>query len=486
MKLSVIMKKTIFNVFAYKCVLIIFLIPTLLVPAVSFNYKLLFVMLAWGAVLCLYDLMREHKFMHASGMIWLIGFLISFLIAVLLNFKNNFGGNLSIFGYTVIALVLLYPDHTKSDQNRILHELFILNSIFISITAMLSTISLYMFACKFSEIVMIDGRKFVIGWHSNRLYGLYKNMGYMTSAIGLALIMMQFTVMRARSDSNRWYKAFLIYTAIVNFCSMCMENATGAFISLAVYIALLGFFISMRRLSTRNWRQGRVIVASVAIMLLLVALFFGSISASRTVLSYVPGMYDLLSSDVVEGSPDTPIKDIVQEEIDREIPDNYGALTGRPKIWKFGIEQFLEKPLFGYGANSHSNSKVLEAGLAHFHNLVIQSLVSVGIIGSIFIATFFIRRLLILLIAVWKRVSEQSAYIPVCISLISLMGMFMINSMSEVTVLFQARFSMFLFWIMLGYLTTLLGYEKRSEDKLMEKASDSVNAMLIKANKNAK
>ena len=45
----------IFNVFYYKVALMFFLIPTLLVYCVSFNYKLLFVMLGWGALICAYD-----------------------------------------------------------------------------------------------------------------------------------------------------------------------------------------------------------------------------------------------------------------------------------------------------------------------------------------------------------------------------------------------------------------------------------------------
>ena len=52
----------IFNVFYYKVALMFFLIPTLLVYCVSFNYKLLFFMMGWGALVCVYDLLVRRNF----------------------------------------------------------------------------------------------------------------------------------------------------------------------------------------------------------------------------------------------------------------------------------------------------------------------------------------------------------------------------------------------------------------------------------------
>jgi O-antigen ligase len=146
----------------------------------------------------------------------------------------------------------------------------------------------------------------------------------------------------------------------------------------------------------------------------------------------------------------------------------------------------LKKPLFGYGANSHSQYKIVDTGLVHFHNLIVQSLVSVGLIGSVFIAIFLIKRLVISLIAVFKKIADDDLYLPICVSVISLLFMFLINSMAEVTILFQARFSMFIFWIMLGYLTALLGTQKKKEDPILEKAADCIDERFLKAGKNAK
>lgn len=488
MKVFSQLKSLFLNVFLYKCVLLIFLIPTILSPAASFNYQLLFVMLGWGAVLCLYDLLTKRKFLRAPGAIWLIVFLVFFCISVVLNFRRNFSGNIALFGYTVIALLLLYPDNTHADKKMVVRELYTLNNIFITMTAILSTISFCMFVCKYSDITTFDGRKFIVGWYKSRLYGLYKNMCYMTSAIGIALIVIQFTIIRVRGGCRMWYRAFLIFTFVINFFSMCMENAKGAFISLAVFAATFAFFGVMRYLRMKNWQRVKSAITSTAAMLLAAVLVIGAIYGLRPVLAYVPSIYEAAtaepSDDVVQTKPDKDV--IVQENVDRDVPENYGALTGRPKIWKFGIEEFRKQPLFGYGPNSHMHYKVLETGLSHFHNIVIQSLVSVGLLGSIWIAIFLIKRILILLASVWKRIAEDNVYMPVCVGLLSLLFMFLINSMSEVTILYQARFTMFLFWMMLGYLTTLLDFEKRKEDTAAEKAADYLDKKLTKANINEK
>ena len=44
------------------------------------------------------------------------------------------------------------------------------------------------------------------------------------------------------------YIAFLSYTFVVNLFSMCMENAKGAFLSLAAFVAIGAFFIVLRKM----------------------------------------------------------------------------------------------------------------------------------------------------------------------------------------------------------------------------------------------
>lgn len=469
MKTLGLIKNAVFNVFYYKIALVIFLFPTILVPCITFDYKLLFIMMGWGAIVCLYDLITSRNFLKAKGMIWLIPFLIIFLISVLLNFKTAFNLNVSSWAYSVISLLLLYPNNNKSKEAAA-NELFVLNNIFIGVTTLLSTISLGMFVVGYYRAVEFGELIYDIGWNSykHRLFGLFSNTGYMITSIALAIIVIQSAVTLAKSKKIKgWYKAFLIYSAVVDFICAALENAKGAFISLAAFIIVFTFFAVSSLLKNKkslNSIKNSVISLICAICAALV--FVGTIYVVRPVLSYVPGVY---ASIVGSEKEDTP-EDIEAIEMDRDIPEQYGFLTGRTIIWKFGIEEFAKKPIFGYGPQSHREYKVLDIGLRHFHNVIVQSLVSVGIAGSVFVVGFFFTFLWFMIKSLIRLYKNNDKYFYVYLAICSLIIMFIVNSMAEVTILFLPRISMFLFWIYMGYANVFAEAKQGNfEHKLLSK-----------------
>lgn len=477
----------IFNVFYYKVALMFFLIPTLLVYCVSFSYKPMFVMMGWGALVCVYDLFVRRNFVKARGMLWLIGFLGVFALSVILNFRVDFSLNFSSWAYSVIALFLLYPDCAIKDKDIAIKELCVINNIFIGMTTIFSTVSLGMFICLYGERIAFGDQLYPVGWDSNRLFGVYSNTGYMITAIALAVIVMQvFVLKRKNGKISKPYKAFLIYTAIVDFCSMCMENAKAAFISLAGFVAALIFFITLRKMMEKGKKTVRAYFVSALSSILAVALMFGMIYAIRPVLSYMPGVYHQLGGHYYneefkgedEGDPQGELNGV---EIDRDIHASYGFLTGRTVIWKFGLEQFKAKPIFGYGPQSHRAYSPVDGNLRHFHNLIVHTLVSVGAVGSVLIFAFFIIVFTYLLKKLLQKGKTGDENYFVSVAIFALLVMLGINSMAEVTILFIARFAMFLFWMLLGYNLTLVNDgEKAKGTKILEGINDKINNILKK------
>lgn len=452
--------KALTNVFVYKVVLMFFMIPTLLVQAVTFNYKLLFVMLFWGAALCLYDLFTKRIFLKAQGMLWLALFLISFAISVVLNIKTAPNLNVATFGYTVIMLILLYPNHIGKEKQRVLREVSVINYIFIAMTAILSTVSFVMYAISYVRLVSYGDQTYVIGWGQNRLFGLYWNTGFMITAIGLALLAIQVVILKSQHKKIRvWMKVFFAYTAVLNFVCMCLENAKGAYISLAVFVAVLAFYLAGRFLARHNFKVVMNTLLSMLAALLAALAVFGAVKIARPALAYIPGVYKLMESE-----NQIQEKEIEKQEIERNIPEGYGALTGRPKIWKFGLEQFAQKPIFGYGPNSHREYHVVDTGLRHFHNFFIQSLVSVGIVGSAFIFIYLFKTFFKGFVLLFKQRLENNAYIFAAWAFFALFCMFLVNSLAEVTILYMMRFSSVLFWIYLGYFQILLDDRLKGKD----------------------
>ena len=477
----------IFNVFYYKVALMFFLIPTLLVYCVSFNYKLLFFMMGWGALVCVYDLLVRRNFEKARGMIWLIGFLVTFALSVVLNFKTGLTLNISSWAYTAIALFVLYPDSAIKDKNTVLKELSVINNIFIGMTTIFSTISLGMYVCLYGEIVKFGDQEYSIGWTHNRLFGVYANTGYMITAIGLAIILIQIAVVKAKDGKlKKLYIAFLAYTAFVNFCSMCMENAKGAFFSLAGFFAIGAFFIALRKMLKKGKKVILSGAVSVVAAVLAVGIMFGVIYSARPLLSYVPSLYhqaggSYYGEEKEETPDDEKDGELESIEIDRNLDESYGFFTGRTIIWKFGLRQFADKLLFGYGPQSHREYFVVDNYLRHFHNLIVQTLVSVGSIGSIFIFGFFLLTFVFILKKLFKKAKDGDDNYYVAVLLFAFLGMLLVNSMAEVTILFITRFAMFMFWMFLGYCLSLVSDgEKSKGTELLEGISNKVNQIFKK------
>lgn len=487
MKISEKVKNSI--VFYYKAALLIFLIPTLLVPCVSYSYKLMFVMLGAGALLLLYDLFTKRKFLKARGMFWLICFMVIFAVSVVLNYKTGLNLNAASWGYTAIALLLLYPDSFDKTKDRSLFELSVLNNIFIAMTTVLSTISIGMFICLYHREVIFGDQKYAIGWSQNRLFGLYSNTGYMITALALAITVLQIVITKTRGKKISFlYGFFLVYTSVFNFMSMCMENAKGAFISLFAFVFVAVMFSAAKKIyEKKNISAVKSSLAGALAAALSVAILFGAITVARKGFSYLPNVYRSLGGEFYNESntdiPDDNTNDDGEKlegvEIDRNIDESYGFFTGRTVIWKFGLEQFKEKPIFGYGPQSHRDHFIVDNYLRHFHNLIIQIIVSVGAVGSVFIFAFFALIVIYLLKNIFLHIKKEDKYYYVFTALLAVLAMLAVNSMAEVTILFITRFSMFIFWMYLGYIQVFADDSKKLKTDLITEKIDLLIANIF-------
>ena len=69
------------------------------------------------------------------------------------------------------------------------------------------------------------------------------------------------------------------------------------------------------------------------------------------------------------------------------------TLTGRSFIWEFTLNQIAEAPILGHGHNSAEPiflERFLYFTVTHAHNLILQSLFSVGMVGTLFLVTILV------------------------------------------------------------------------------------------------
>jgi O-antigen ligase len=72
------------------------------------------------------------------------------------------------------------------------------------------------------------------------------------------------------------------------------------------------------------------------------------------------------------------------------------TLTGRSFIWEFTLNQIAEAPILGHGHNSAEPiflERFLYFTVTHAHNLILQSLFSVGMVGTLFLVTILVIQL---------------------------------------------------------------------------------------------
>jgi len=72
------------------------------------------------------------------------------------------------------------------------------------------------------------------------------------------------------------------------------------------------------------------------------------------------------------------------------------TLTGRSVIWDFALHQIAEAPILGHGHNSSETiflERFLYFTVTHAHNLILQSLFSVGMAGTLFLVTILVIQL---------------------------------------------------------------------------------------------
>jgi O-antigen ligase len=72
------------------------------------------------------------------------------------------------------------------------------------------------------------------------------------------------------------------------------------------------------------------------------------------------------------------------------------TLTGRSSIWDFTLQQIAEAPILGHGHNSAETiflERFLFFTVTHAHNLILQSLFSVGMVGTLFLVTILVIQL---------------------------------------------------------------------------------------------
>ncbi len=112
------------------------------------------------------------------------------------------------------------------------------------------------------------------------------------------------------------------------------------------------------------------------------------------------------------------------------------AYSMRYLWWKFGVEKILERPLCGWGpgsvgylfqTSSHAGIRKISRDYKDFHNILLQILVQVGVLG----ACFLVAESVLVLRALWRGWKDRWLATDIALFILAALAIFFICSLSN-------------------------------------------------------
>ncbi|MFQ8678100.1 MAG: O-antigen ligase family protein [Enterococcus avium] len=431
----------------------------------------------WGLLIALYEFLIKKNFFNMKYKWLLIAILLSFFITIILNINHLFLPSVYNFGYLIISLVVFFPADIKQTQEQRKEEMYTFNMIFIGVVFIAAVVSLvqFLFLISYHVPTGTPGLLARQGFMEHRLFGIYTSpnvgaiFGYCSIVLSVINLLLKKSTMKM--------KLFFFFNFAIQLIYLILSSSRGGqvvTISFLVLSLLLYVIPKFRNTfyEVTNIRNRWMIFT---ILFLLLFLLFGN-TPTKNMLGKIPTMFENKTEFLKEDKEVAGEEKIVIEHSD----ENAELSAGRFTIWQAGFKTLNQSPLFGYGETDfygNSDGSILdkvnlstldknELKRAHgnMHNGYVQVLVISGIVGFVFIYTFYAFNILSLIkrfVSTENNSPSNSDYLLLGIILVFMITIF-IDEMVEVHLLFNKRdvISM-IFWYYLGYLSNL--YLKKGE-----------------------
>ncbi|MBE6768660.1 MAG: O-antigen ligase family protein [Ruminococcaceae bacterium] len=436
--------------------------------------------LVWAAAAIVWDVLTTRRILKTRFALPIAGLLAAYGVTVgIVAFAYPAAWYETALNWvcSFATLWVLYPPVT-GDKEQGLRRLSGINRLLIVLTTAAAAVGIGMFLTGYGEYFYssITEYNYPQGFVDGRLTGVYRNAIYPTAFIGFAAAVAEWV----RLQGKRWgARTVLLLSMLLNVLHVVLSNSRSLTLALALFTALTAVLVLRGRLpggAVLRWSVGVTAAVAVAAAVMLLTPYV------RRGCAYLPQYFTPAVSDTTPTAPDTdmPDTDAPSGEGDEQTPpsvkptpDNqakpnqgpvnvdrenpHGTLTGRPVIWKQGIEAFLKRPLFGHGPfalkDSIRLSETSGEKLSHFHNVFLQSFVSVGVVGSVFFFLLIFGAAFVLLRWLFKnRTHPQYTILSVLSSFLATM---VFINMADTTLFFLSKNSEFVFWTYLGFAVML-------------------------------
>lgn len=414
------------------------------------------ILLIWGGVLFLVDLFTKRILFQSKRCIPLIVFILLYMVTLLVNRHMQFFENGKVLLVTGIEFFLLLPLDRHLPASSVERQMIRFNRIVVWFSLFFSGAAIFMY------LFWINGTAGGIAFGSSggMLYGLYSgpNTGAALASASLALALVSCHLTPRRPTP------LTAVNSVIQLLYLYLSNSRASLYAFVFFLILYSLFF----LKSRRAKVGGIVSAGAVYLLaepvkaLLHGLQKGVLwvsSVVRFLIGEVVFLFDQWFGGPSEGP--TPAPPHLSEPIKTTPPDKdiaMGFLNGRAELWACGGDILRDHLLFGVGsrnipevARRYRPADALPGidggGL---HNIVMQLLVSNGVLGFAALAAYAVI-CLIQLIGYFKffRLSTRpSRTVLLCVCVLLLL---LVQNMVENTILFGASFHAAIFWSYLGF-----------------------------------
>ena len=438
-----------------------------------------------GVALLAVDFFTRRRMFRLPGTDMLMLFFVITMISIVVNYRYDFTGNIKGIMWMAIQIFLLIalppetPKKTHIKRLSVVFDVF----IFIWLVAVLWALGMYLAQEGGSiETIRTDRvQSLPIGFMNGRLHGMFEDPNYAAVAaffsIGFSVFCMCW------GEHPKGFKIYYII-AIVMFVFYIILSGSRTVKLVAVIVSFFAAgFCAVLRVERKFFLRALAFLLAGAVGASVV---WGSWQVLQKGLSYLPGVREIIvyrqqesepqSAEITE-TPEATAPLVKAVDFTREdVAYNEDVSNNRFAIWSDYIQVFLDTPLFGasprgsflYAQDHFEDLFIFNRPYKTTHNGYLMLLVSVGILGSIWMLIWFVKVFFEVLGYLLRHINNRTdSYWMILLSSVMLMA-FAMYSVLYSMMFFSNLVIDVLFWLIIGVTLYLI---RESEPERYTKVS---------------
>ncbi len=427
-----------------------------------------------GVLALLLDLWLSRKNLKKIEYLFPCLFILAGIISTLVNYQYELVSNIKILAIMAVQFNCFYMlnTHWKNQDSKAL--VVKLMQSFLVVWFVAVAISLGEFVVGYAMDLGPDRGDLSYlrqGFYDERLFGTFADPNY---ASVLSVIAICFCAIFLRRKGNKiLLKIYYIINILMQWLYVVLSGSRTALLSMCLGVGVVALVLLWNYLRQKDFEWVHCILIPIFMALFCVGIICGCYSATKEVMSYIPGLY----TEVEEGkeveenrkSASTPQKmDLNREDV--ENGDNIS--NNRFTIWKDAITIWKSTPIVGAtsrGYLEYAKDKVGDLYIVErsyvTHNGYLSTLLFSGLLGFAVMVGwigFLLYRIIKYLF--YMACSEDSEYVNVVLLFAGVMSMGVATMLLSL-VFYETMISGAVFWMMCGYLLDLTKNPQKEKRK---------------------